>query len=101
MKKIFALFLVAVMLFSFAACGSEEEKRQSGVSSGNSVDQNTLNIVETAFGTTQNHLDSAKALGYSQPLQAVMAEPIYRTMAELETIQNNKDRKHGRNTFRK
>jgi hypothetical protein len=30
-----------------------------------------------------------------------MAEPIYRTMAELETIQNNKDRKHGRNTFRK
>lgn len=43
----------------------------------------------------------AKALGYSKPLQAVMAEPIYRTMAELETIQNNKGRKHGRNTFRK
>lgn len=64
MKKIFALLLVAVMLFSFAACG-DEEKRQSGVSSGNSVDQNTLNIVETAFATTQKHLDSAKALGYN------------------------------------
>ena len=43
----------------------------------------------------------ANALGYSKPLQTVMAEPIYRTMAELEIIQNNKDRKHGRNTFRK
>ena len=64
MKKIFALLLATVMLFSFAACG-DEEKRQSGVSSGHSVDQSTLNIVETAFGTTQSHLDSAKALGYS------------------------------------
>ena len=63
MKKIFALLLVAAMLFSFAACG-EEEKRQSGVSSGHSVDQNTLNIVESAFDATQKHLDSAKALGY-------------------------------------
>ena len=42
-----------------------------------------------------------KALGYKDTLKAVMAEPIYRTMAELETIQKNQHRKHGRNTFDK
>ena len=97
MKKIFALFLVAVMLFSFAACGSEEEKRQSGVSSGNSVDQNTLNIVETAFGTTQNHLDSAKALGYSiSVVSSFKVDDVVtssRVSSKLQYITNDEGRK--------
>jgi hypothetical protein len=42
-----------------------------------------------------------KAMGYKQNMKAVMAEPIYRTMEELETIQKNQTRKHGRNTFGK
>ncbi len=43
----------------------------------------------------------SKALGYKEKVKEVMAEPIYRTMAELETIQKNQHRKHGRNTFNK
>ena len=42
-----------------------------------------------------------KALGYKEPLKQLMAQPIYHTMEELETIQNNQHRKHGRNIFRK
>ena len=42
-----------------------------------------------------------KALGYKQHIKSVMLEPIYSTMEELETIQKNKQRKHGRNTFDK
>lgn len=42
-----------------------------------------------------------KALGYKDPLKQLMAQPIYHTMEELETIQNNQHRKHGRNNFRK
>ena len=42
-----------------------------------------------------------KALGYKEPLKQLMAQPIYHTMEELETIQNNLHRKHGRNNFRK
>ncbi len=40
-----------------------------------------------------------KALGYKESLKQVMAEPIYKTMEELETINSNKNRKHGRNQF--
>ncbi len=42
-----------------------------------------------------------KALGYKELLKQVMAEPVYKTMEELETINNNKNRKHGRNQFGK
>ena len=42
-----------------------------------------------------------KALGYKEPLKQLMEQPIYHTMEELETIQNNQHRKHGRNNFRK
>ena len=42
-----------------------------------------------------------KAMGYKQHLKDMMAQPIYHTMAELEIIQKNQNRKHGRNTFGK
>lgn len=41
----------------------------------------------------------AKALGYKDNLKTVAAEPIYHTMAELETINQNKTRQRGRNQF--
>lgn len=41
----------------------------------------------------------AKALGYKENLKSVAAEPIYHTMSELETINQNKSRKRGRNQF--
>ena len=43
----------------------------------------------------------AKALGYSDEVKALFAEPKYATMEELETINRNKNRKHGRNEFAK
>lgn len=95
MKKIFALLLVATMLFAFAACG--EEKRQSGVSSGNTVDKNTLNIVESAFDATQKHLDSAKALGYNiSVVSSYKADGVVtssRVSSKLEYITNDDGRK--------
>lgn len=41
----------------------------------------------------------AQALGYSDTLKSLLAEPIYTTMEELDTINKNKNRKHGRNEF--
>ncbi len=41
----------------------------------------------------------AKALGYTDALKLLLAEPIYTTMEELDTINKNKNRKHGRNEF--
>ena len=41
----------------------------------------------------------AKALGYTDTLKSLLAEPIYTTMEELDTINKNKNRKRGRNVF--
>ena len=41
----------------------------------------------------------AKALGYTDALKSLLAEPIYSTMEELDTINRNKNRKRGRNEF--
>ena len=41
----------------------------------------------------------AKALGYTDTLKSLLAEPVYTTMEELDTINKNKDRKRGRNEF--
>ena len=41
----------------------------------------------------------AKALGYTDTLKSLLAEPIYNTMEELDTINKNKNRKRGRNEF--
>lgn len=42
-----------------------------------------------------------KALGYKEQIKQLMSEPIYHTMEELDTINTNKHRKHGRNQFGK
>lgn len=44
----------------------------------------------------RQYIDLAIALGYAGQMQVLMKEPIYKTMEELETIQNNKNRKRGR-----
>lgn len=41
----------------------------------------------------------AKAMGYTDALKSLLAEPVYTTMEELDTINKNKDRKRGRNEF--
>ena len=41
----------------------------------------------------------AKALGYTDTLKSLLAEPVYTTMEELDTINRNKNRKRGRNVF--
>lgn len=38
----------------------------------------------------------AKALGYTHNIKQLLAEPIYQTMAELDQINQNKERKRGR-----
>ncbi|MCD7850219.1 MAG: helix-turn-helix domain-containing protein [Parabacteroides sp.] len=38
----------------------------------------------------------AKALGYSKEVKALLSEPQYSTMEELEDINKNKNRKRGR-----
>ena len=44
----------------------------------------------------RQYIDLAIALVYAGQMQVLMKEPIYKTMEELETIQNNKNRKRGR-----
>ena len=41
----------------------------------------------------------AQALGYANDIKALLSEPVYHTMAELETIKRNRERKRGRNEF--
>ncbi len=41
----------------------------------------------------------AKALGYINQIKDLLSKPIYHTMQELEIINNNKNRKRGRNEF--
>ena len=43
----------------------------------------------------------AKALGYSKAIKNLLAEPLYNTMEELDTINRNKNRKRGRNEIDK
>ena len=62
MKKIFALILSLLLVFSLVACGDED--RTNNTSSGPSVDANTIEIVNNAFATTKTAVESAKALGY-------------------------------------
>ena len=56
---------------------------------------------QKAMISLKQYVAICKAMGDKQNMKAVMAEPIYRTMEELETIQKNQTRKHGRNTFGK
>ena len=44
---------------------------------------------------------NAKALGYSKSIKNLLAEPLYNTMEELDTINRNKNRKRGRNEINK
>jgi transcriptional regulator with XRE-family HTH domain len=38
----------------------------------------------------------AKALGYAKDVKELLSQPQYRTMEELDTINNNKERKRGK-----
>ena len=41
----------------------------------------------------------AKALGYADDIKSLISKPLFSTMAELETINKNQNRKRGRNEF--
>ena len=56
---------------------------------------------QQAVLSLKQYVALCKALGNKQQIKSVMQDPIYHTMEELETIQKNKQRKHGRNTFDK
>ncbi len=43
----------------------------------------------------ESYAQLCKALGYAENLKAVMSEPRYSTMSELEEINGNRDRKRG------
>ncbi len=43
----------------------------------------------------RQYLDLAITLGYADEVKRLMDEPKYKTMDELETIRNNKNRKRG------
>ena len=44
----------------------------------------------------RQYIDLAITLGYTDQLEPLMSEPIYKTLEELETIRNNQNRKRGR-----
>lgn len=44
----------------------------------------------------RQYIDLAITLGYTDQLESLMREPIYKTLEELETIRNNQNRKRGR-----
>lgn len=44
----------------------------------------------------ESYVALCKALGYTAEVKALLSEPKYSTMQELDTINRNKDRKRGR-----
>lgn len=48
-----------------------------------------------------SYVSLAKALGYTKEIKALLSEPIYHTMEELDRIHKNKNRKRGRNEISK
>lgn len=59
MKRIIALTVVFIMIFSFAACG---KKDRDNTVSGQVVDNNTIEIVNNAYKTTEDLLKTVQAL---------------------------------------
>ena len=62
MKKLLSIILTVLFVVSRSACG--KDSKDSNTTSGPSVDSNTIEIVNKAFGTTEDLLKSAKALKY-------------------------------------
>ncbi len=62
MKKIFAVILVAILVLSMCACGKEKEDIKN--TTGDSVDQNTISLVNNAFDKTAVSITGAEALGF-------------------------------------
>ena len=72
MKRFIALAVVFIMIFSFAACG---KKDRDNTASGQVVDNNTIEIVNNAYKTTEDLLKSIKALDVqSTVVKTVTAE---------------------------
>ena len=61
MKKILAVVLVVILALSICACGKEKDDIKN--TTGDSVDQNTISLVNTAFGKTADSVSGAEALG--------------------------------------
>ncbi len=59
MKRIIALAVVFIMIFSFAACG---KKDRDNTVSGQVVDNNTIEVVNNAYKTTEDLLKTVQAL---------------------------------------
>ncbi len=59
MKRIIALAVVFIMVFSFAACG---KKDRNNTVSNQVVDSNTIDIVNNAYKTTEDLLKKVQAL---------------------------------------
>lgn len=59
MKRIIALAVVFIMVFSFAACG---KKDRNNTVSNQVVDSNTIEIVDNAYKTTEDLLKKVQAL---------------------------------------
>lgn len=72
MKRIIALAVVFLMIFSFAACG---KKDRDNTVSGQVVDNNTIEIVNNAYKTTEDLLKTVQALDVqSTVVKTIIAE---------------------------
>ncbi|MCC8119468.1 MAG: helix-turn-helix domain-containing protein [Bacteroidales bacterium] len=61
----------------------------------------TIAKFETKYTISlQSFVAIALALGYDDQIKALLSKPIYNTMEELVIINNNKNRKRGRNEFK-
>lgn len=61
MKKILAVILVAVLGLTMCACGKKKDDIKN--TAGDSVDQNTISLVNAAFDKTSESIADAEALG--------------------------------------
>ncbi len=62
MKKILCSLLIVCLIMSFSACKSKDDNATNTV--GESVDQNTVSLVNDAYVTTADLLNNADSLGF-------------------------------------
>ena len=85
-------------ILQLLACNLQKRRLEKGLSR----DAPTIAKFEQKFSISlSSYVALTKALGYSKDVKALLAEPLYSTMEELDVINKNKNRKRGRNEISK
>lgn len=90
--------LLLLLSANFQKRRLEKNLSREALSKLSSVPMATIRKFENEHKISlESYVALCKALGYTNDIKSIMAEPKYSTMRELDTINKNRNRKRGRN----